>query len=1425
MASIRPSVEPPKTGIKLIENKGQWPTEVLFKANIPGGDVFITATGFVYHFIDEAALHALSHDGKANTTVKGHTYQMTFANSSPNANVLKQTPSSEDYNYFIGADPQSWASGCKAYQSVVLQQIYEGIDAELIAMSDYLKLNFIVHPNANPSQIKLIYEGMDKLYLKDKALMIETTVATVKEDKPLAFQGESPIGCQYILENGQVQFVLGDYTPSQPLVIDPDIVFGTYSGSVADNFGFTGTFDEAGNGFAAGTVFSAGFPTTTGAFQLNFAGGTGSARDIGVLKFSADGKQLLYATYLGGSNNEQPHSLICNAAGELYILGTTQSSNFPTSLTGYDRSFNGNTDIIVSKLSVDGKQLLASTYWGGTDHDGINGTQYNINSYRVQNPLTYNYGDFYRGEILLDATEQVYIASATQSTTSEGYVISGGFQSAFGGGNQDGILFSLTPNLTTLRFSTYLGGNSEDAIYGIRFDASGNHLLVCGGTQSSNLPANGGAAFAYHGDVDGFVAKIKTSSLTLQKLLYIGTSAYDQVYFIDLDPSDHLYLTGQTLGAYPVKGNGYKNPGSKQFISVLNAGLDSLMYSTVIGDGGAKVNFSPSAFMVDNCGKVYLSGWGGSSNMQFNNSVGTTNGLTVTPDAFQNTTDGSDFYLVILAENLASLTYATFMGGRFSSDHVDGGTSRFDKQGIVYQSICAGCGGYSDLPVTPDCYSPTNNGLRPNSNAGGCNNALIKFSADPYDFPPMVRDTFLTVIATDTLTYAFQILNPIGDSLIVTLSGAVLTVPNAPVVTQVDHGSTTDVKINWFTQCENASSDTFVITVKTQANGCFGFRSETAIIKILVQFPPAIIPPFPNCLKTINDSTIRISWTNTNYGKYFKKLEVYKSVAGSPFAYLGQSLNETDTLFTDNQAKNHLLTNICYYFVGTNICDSVSAIPSRFVCSIFPYDSANHIFEAPNDTLVYITATDTLDFTFKASTFNIEDSIFISTTGTAFQANRIIAIEHHPAPHSATYHIQWRSACEDVQVTDTLAFHFLVRDNQCPQSRTKQSIVKIIVLPPPIMDPPTLKCTRHISKDGVLVRWEKPTINSKRYFAHFVLIRKNADGTITELATIESDSGLSYIDNTALDNDLSNICYAGYGVNVCGQHGDTSDFVCTVVKTTSEPVPLYIYTTTVVNNNYINLQWAKSAANDFLKYQVFKQDVAGVDGYILVHESTNINDTTMSDKEADVHHKVNCYEIRQVNDCGVANADAYHSCSILLQGQSNPFIHKLNWNDYDFWRNGLNRYQLLRQQPNVLVEEVSRLPYKTTYEEDNQLNIDNGLYQYTIKAQELNSPFISVSNTIELIQAPLLHVPNVFTANGDGLNDVWKPVPAFVKEYDLKIYNRWGQLVFETTNKKDSFTGVFDGTPTTSDVFVYLITYTGWDGSSHQLKGNLTQLK
>ena len=214
------------------------------------------------------------------------------------------------------------------------------------------------------------------------------------------------------------------------------------------------------------------------------------------------------------------------------------------------------------------------------------------------------------------------------------------------------------------------------------------------------------------------MAIIDYTNYKLDTGIYIGTSDYDQLYFTDLDADDNIYTYGQTAGDFPITSGAFSSGGG-QFVQKWNSDLTQLIASTRIGSSTFLPDISPTAFLVNDCDNIYLSGWGGLTNS--NPYIGgSTSGLPVTGDAYQPTTFGSDFYLMTLSSDLSELLYATFLGGNQSNTHVDGGTSRFDKRGIVYHAVCAGCRGYSDFPTTPGVWSNTNRS--PN-----CNNAAFKF--------------------------------------------------------------------------------------------------------------------------------------------------------------------------------------------------------------------------------------------------------------------------------------------------------------------------------------------------------------------------------------------------------------------------------------------------------------------------------------------------------------------------------------------------------------------------------------------------------------------------------------------------------------------------------------------------------------------------
>ena len=724
--------------IEFVENKGQWEDNVKFKAKIPGGNLYLEKNEITYQFYNEqdmARFHDLHHHAIKNPIAQDyimnvHAFKLKFLNSQTNE-VRGANPTKDYVNYFLGNDKTKWASNVKKFAKTKYHNIYNKIDLKFYLKEGYLKYDFSVQRGGNPDVIMLDYEGIDKIVLEKGVLKITTSVNEMIEQKPYAYQiirgKQKQVKCNFKLDGNIVtyEFPKG-YNKKHELIIDPTLVFCSYSGSTADNWGYTSTFDDAGHLYGGGVTFGLGYPFTVGAYQFNFAGGNGNYAggcDITISKFSPNGTSLIYSTYLGGLENESPHSLIVNTSGELLVMGTTASANYPTSIMAYDNSFNGGVlytgsipnyvsgaDIIISKLSANGTALLASTFVGGSGNDGLN------QSFSLQ----YNYADDYRGEIIVDSNDNIYVASSTLSADFP--VTSGVFQPGLSGG-QEGCIFKLSPNLDILMWSTFLGGTNDDAAYSLQLNGFGD-VLVAGGTASANFPTTLGSLNSgfQGGGVDGWITRINNSATSIIASTFIGTGSYDQTFFVQADSANNVYVVGQTEGTYPIApATVYNVPNSGQFIHKLSPNLSSTGFSTTVGTGSGEVDIALSAFLVNDCNYIFVSGWGGSVNVANGGApFSTTNGLPVTASAIQSTTDGSDYYLMMLGEDAATLEFATFFGGNSSTDHVDGGTSRFDKRGIVYQAVCSSCGiANNDFPVTPGAWSVTDN-------SGNCNLGVFK---------------------------------------------------------------------------------------------------------------------------------------------------------------------------------------------------------------------------------------------------------------------------------------------------------------------------------------------------------------------------------------------------------------------------------------------------------------------------------------------------------------------------------------------------------------------------------------------------------------------------------------------------------------------------------------------------------------------------
>lgn len=738
--------------IQFIENKGQWEKQVQYKIQLKAGAFFIENDGFtiVQHNAGELEKlngHRHSNEPLKNTTavdvLHSHAIKVKFIGAS--ANTITQPGKQIDTynNYFIGNDKSKWQSHCNVFEEVIVKNIYPNIDVKYYSNAGRIKYDFIVHPGGNTDNIVLKYNGTDRLSIKNNELHISTSLGTIKELYPYSYQlinGERKnVECNYIHFADQVLFDLKGYDKHSELIIDPEIIFSSFAGSTSDNWGNCATPAPDGSLFSAGLVFDSGYPISAGSFDQTFNGGDNSESngpyDIGLFKFSTNGTSRLYATYLGGSGNEQLHSMVCDAQGNLVLMGRTNS---PVISTGGSIAYpttramigtGGNFDIVVTKFNASGSTLLGSLRIGGTADDGINiRGKYSPLGVPGQADGAYdtrrNYGDDNRGDILLDNNNNVYIASSTQSFN---FPVSGStIQNTFGGGGtyikQDGIIAKFSSDLSVTNFCTYFGGSGNDACISLAINEAAGNLYVGGATTSTNLPGNTISTIAptYQGGAtDGFISIIKTDGSSIVKTTYEGTAGNDMLYGIQIDKNGFVYITGTTTGNRPVINAAFSQTGGKQFISKLNSNLSSYIYSTNFGTNSTNPNICPTALGIDKCENVCVAGWGGILNVNKQYPNATTTGLTTTSNALQSSTDGNDFYFFVLEKNASSQLFGSFFGQNGGyTDHCDGSASRFDANGILYQTICANCIG-GVYPTTPGVWAP-------NNNSSTCNQAALK---------------------------------------------------------------------------------------------------------------------------------------------------------------------------------------------------------------------------------------------------------------------------------------------------------------------------------------------------------------------------------------------------------------------------------------------------------------------------------------------------------------------------------------------------------------------------------------------------------------------------------------------------------------------------------------------------------------------------
>lgn len=687
--SEKPGLNLAKVSLPFIPNEGQWDSQIKFRADLFSGAFFITGNELVYSLVkadekDNAvkAKTVLETDSSDFGTPDNRFRQVTFKETflSNDGKAITFFPQGEEkaitrVAYFKGNGAELWRSHLSSYNSVSLGGIYPGVEVRLRASARNVEKLFYLKPGTRVEDIRIRVDGIKSIDISPEGeLVLKTEIGNLAMMKPLAYQeidGQKEyVEVAYELK-GQNEYgfkILEPYNPEATLVIDPalsTLSASTFIGGKGNDRGFCIALDNAGNVYVAGYTLSSSsdYPTTSGAYDTTYNGGY----DVFVSKLSSSLDSLEASTYIGGKGTDYLYSLVLDSFENVYLVGITNSSDFPTTPGAYHQSYNGGDyDAFIVKLSPDLSSLLASTYFGGS------GVDYGV-------------------AIALDNSWNLYITGMTSSSNFP--ITSGAFDTSYGG-RYDVFVAKLSNSLDSLLASTFIGGSDYEIGSSIVVDNSGN-VYIGGRTKSSNFPTTSGAYdTTYNGDYDVFISKLNGSLDSLLASTYIGGSGPDYGYPIAVDNSGNVYVTGYTLSSdYPTTEGAYDtshNGSYDVFISRLSGTLGTLLASTYFG--GTDDDRSRS-IALDVYGNVYIAGW--TKSTDFPNTSG----------AYDRSQNGSwDVFVSKLSANLSTVFSSTFVGG--VSDDLAYALA-VDGSGNVYVT------GYtlsSGFPTTEGIYDKTIDG-------------------------------------------------------------------------------------------------------------------------------------------------------------------------------------------------------------------------------------------------------------------------------------------------------------------------------------------------------------------------------------------------------------------------------------------------------------------------------------------------------------------------------------------------------------------------------------------------------------------------------------------------------------------------------------------------------------------------------------------
>jgi len=540
-----------------------------------------------------------------------------------------------------------------AYGRLRQTGVYPGIDIVYYGKGQALEYDFELAPGADPSQIRMRFEGADAIRLGPQGqVILQVGDRQVTQNPPVVYQRADQVGDQksanrgvtgvpssYVMEaDGSIGITLGSYDRSRALVVDPTILFTGYLAGTSADVPIGIGHDKNGLIYLAGYSLSPDFPTVGTAYTGFFLSTTQQAFTTVMTPLDQNGNFITYSGFFSGNSSDNLTAMNVDSEGVFYLAGFTDDFFFPVTSNGYLTSNGGVVREFVAVLDTkrpgtDG--LTYCSFFGGTKTD-------------IPTGIAVAGGKFY----------------VTGYTNSSDYpVTANAYQSTAPGGSFDGFVAEFDPSLSgtaSLVASTYFGASGPDTPRSIAVAADGQ-VWITGSTRSSNFPTTSNSFRPFFsGGADAFLSRLDLNAMALTYSTFLGGSQLDQGSKVLVEPSGHVAVAGYTLSNnFPVTPNAFqsKQAGNGDgFLTIIDPGAQdftkALVYSTYFGGSDSDVIYDMRR---DAAGRYYICGYTLSLDLPIQNAISPASDLG-SVDAFVAVIDPA-------ASPLKALVYSSYITG------------------------------------------------------------------------------------------------------------------------------------------------------------------------------------------------------------------------------------------------------------------------------------------------------------------------------------------------------------------------------------------------------------------------------------------------------------------------------------------------------------------------------------------------------------------------------------------------------------------------------------------------------------------------------------------------------------------------------------------------------------------------------------------